>query len=93
MAIAHQLGISPHTVETHWRHIKAKLHLPAGREALRAACSMIESIRLELRLEEVTTPLKRELAAAQAEIERLKGRVRELESAAQEKVVSTESDQ
>jgi hypothetical protein len=80
-SIAHLLRITLHTVDVHWRRIKAKLDLPPGHESIRAACRLIESIRLELRVEEATKPLKEELAAAKAEIERLKERVRELEAA------------
>jgi len=45
-AIASELGISRHTVETHWRHIKAKVAAPSVVHAIHRIYAILFEERL-----------------------------------------------
>ena len=46
LAIAADLGISKHTVDTHWRHIKAKLGVKTHVEAIHCIYSVIMELNI-----------------------------------------------
>ena len=45
--IARELGISTHTVDTHWRHIKAKLAAPSLVHAIHRVYEVLFDLRLK----------------------------------------------